>query len=239
MLFGRKPEKNGLNVVQGETDKLRGERDSQTRNTKAMGVAEGLLLVLCGFLVAGLLVTVDWLFYAVCGSLGLSPAQIDTSTASIPLYILLLALVVLALFIFRPWRLFQKESPTPSFFAKDYEQMLGTAAQIKSARRQKILTYVAVALTLLLAIVLIIDLVTRHVPVPANAKVNCAVPTQTHHHHPKVVPTPTPTPKPSPKATPKPTPLATPTPASIPTPTPPPASIPTPTPTSHGTVPTV
>lgn len=237
-MFRHKAE--GLNPIQHLATESERTTGRVNRNVKALTVAEICLVLLLTVLALFAVVTVVRdIIVAGCHQLAESLGFVNVhSFPALPYWPFIALLVLLLLYLFRPWRIFRKrEYAGASFAALDFANELKARHELAAAQRQKILTYILFGLTLLLAVSLLFAVVTRHLPGSSKTSASClfvggggSVSNTKHPTPPVAVVTPTPTPTPASTATP----IPTPTPTATPVPTPRPTATPTPTGSTTG-----
>ncbi|MHB8323708.1 MAG: hypothetical protein ACYDEA_01860 [Candidatus Dormibacteria bacterium] len=244
-MFKFRHKASGLNPVQHLATESERTIGKVNRNIKGLTLAEmGLALLLIFLALFAVVTVVRDIIVAGCHQVVDDLAFVNVhSTPALPYWLFLALLGLLALYLFRPWRLFRKRQYAGvSFAALDFANELQARHELVAARRQKILTYILVGLTLLLAASLLFALATRHLPGTARTSASCLVvggvvpvSNQKHPLPPVAVVTPSPSPSPSVTVTPGPTPTPTATPAPTPRPTAAATPHPTPAPTGSTT----
>jgi hypothetical protein len=229
-MFKFRHKAEGLNPIQHLATESERTIGKVNRNVKALTVAEtGLVLLLTVLALFAVVTVVRDIIVAGCHQLAESLSFVNVhSFPALPYWPFIALLVILLLYLFRPWRLFRKRGYAggASFAALDFANELRARHELAAAQREKILTYILVGLTLLLAVSLLFAVVTRHLPGAAKTSASCLVLGNTasplaHAKHPTppvAVETPTPTQTPASTATPIPTPTPTATPAVTVTP---------------------
>ena len=192
MLFNRRP-KTGISTLQGETDKLRQQRDDEVRNTRGLTVAEIGLLLILGIVLTGVVFSVTYAL-RLCGDAAQYFVNGSALDGDLPLGALAIAIIGCVIYLVRPWQLFRREETGPAVFATDYAAMTASEDEVEKARKQKILTYILLALTLLLTGLTIFNILNHKLPT-VNAKTACWATLLQHTGPTPKSPTPTPTPK--------------------------------------------
>ncbi|MHB1525074.1 MAG: hypothetical protein ACYCZN_02130 [Candidatus Dormibacteria bacterium] len=255
-MFRFRHKASGLNPIQHLATESERTIGKVNRNIKGLTVAEmGLVLLLIFLALFAVVSVVRDIIVAGCHQVAAALAFVNVqSFPTLPYWPFIALLVPLVLYLFRPWRLFRKRQYAgASFAALDFANELQARHELVAARRQKILTYILVGLTLLLAASLVFALATRHIPGSSKTSASCllfggTVPVSNGKYptpplasvsptpllHPSTSPTPgiAPTPSPSGSATRTPTKTSgtLPVSQSKPTPSPTPGMTPKPTP---------